>query len=451
MDALRQRLAKSPPSSSSTNHPLPNPRLARRHRSVQIVTPTYNLHESMIPRSAENALRQFVRGFPIVALTGPRQSGKTTLARAIFPDKPYVSLEDPDQRDFALDDPRGFLRQYPAGAVLDEVQRCPPLFSFLQGIVDESGQMGHFVLTGSQQFGLISGITQSLAGRVATVQLLPFTLGELQAADRAPADLDELLHRGLYPPVYDRQIAPAVWYGNYVQTYVERDVRQMLNVRDLSTFQRFLRLAAGRSGQLLNLSALGSDCGVSHNTAREWLSVLEASFIVHLLRPHHRNFRKRLVKTPKLYFHDVGLAAWLLGIQEPAQLRHHPLRGALFETWVVSEVLKARYNAGLRSNLYFWRDSAGHEVDLLIDRGADVVPVEVKAGETVHRHLFDSVDRWRALAGEAAGSGWVVYGGDRRQQRRENTALPWFELPGEALAASGAEPGVRDRGSASGG
>ncbi|HEV3457879.1 MAG TPA: ATP-binding protein, partial [Thermoanaerobaculia bacterium] len=324
----------------------------------------------LIPRQAAPVLERLAGGYPLVAVTGPRQSGKTTLVREIFRDKPYVSLEDLDERAFAESDPRGFLDRFADGAVLDEVQRCPPLFSFLQTRVDEDRRPGLFVLTGSQQFGLLSSVTQTLAGRIAVVPLLPFSLGELQAVDRAPATLEALLFQGLYPPIYDRGLDAAIWYKNYVLTYVERDVRQMVNVRDLSTFQRFVRMCAARTAQLLNLSGLAVDCGITHNTAASWLSVLEASFILHLVRPYHGNFGKRLVKTPKLFFYDPGLAAWLLGIQNAEQLAVHPQRGALFESWVVAELLKARFAHGMASNLFFWRDRTGHEVDLLIEQGA---------------------------------------------------------------------------------
>lgn len=381
-----------------------------------------------IPRTAAAVLEELAAGYPILAVTGPRQAGKTTLAREVFPEKPYVSLEDLDERDFAHRDPRGFLARFPDGAVLDEVQRAPDLFSYLQTLVDSQRRMGLFVLTGSQQFGVLSGISQSLAGRVASVSLLPFALEELQRAERAPADLEKLLFRGLYPPIYDRNLNPQVWYANYVLTYIERDVRQLVNVQDLNTFQRFLRMCAARTGQLLNLSSLAADCGIAQATARAWISVLEASYLVVQLPPFHRSFNKRLVKTPKLYFLDPGLAAWLLGIQEPVQLVTHALRGPLFETWVVSETLKARFNRGLTANVFFWRDRSGHEVDLLLEQGNAVVPVEVKAGQTVAPDFFAGLARFRELAGAEAGRPWVVYGGDRGQSRSEAEVLPWREI-----------------------
>jgi len=382
----------------------------------------------LIRRHAEATLLQLAREYPVVAVTGPRQSGKTTLVRKAFPDKPYVSLEDLDERQFATDDPRGFLSRYPDGAILDEVQRCPELFSYLQTRLDQAKRKGLFVLTGSQQFNLLSGITQSLAGRVALIPLLPFALGELQAAKMAPKTLSELLFRGLYPPLYDGQQQTGIWYGNYMRTYIERDVRQVIQVRDLSAFQRFVRMCAGRTGQLTNLSALASDCGVTHNTAKAWLSVLEASYIVHLLQPHHRNFDKRLVKTPKLYFCDTGLACWLLGIRTPAELDNHAQRGALFETWAIGELLKARYNRGLESNLYFWRDRSGNEVDVLIEAGNTLAPVEIKAGQTVSSDYFRGLDRWQAMAKKISGKAWLVYGGDKAQTRLGYNVVPWAEI-----------------------
>ncbi|HEB57225.1 MAG TPA: ATP-binding protein, partial [Gammaproteobacteria bacterium] len=352
-----------------------------------------------IPRNTESRLQHFSDGYPVVVVTGPRQSGKSTFVRHAFPEHRYVSLEDLDQREFAETDPRGFLNQFSGGAILDEAQRCPALFSYLQTRVDERQRPGEFILTGSQQFGLLSGITQSLAGRAALLTLLPMSYDELQRAGKINKNLDRILFDGAYPPIHDRGLEPHPWYGNYVRTYLERDVRELINVRDLGTFQRFLKLCAGRTGQLLNLSSLANDCGITHNTAKAWISVLEASYIVHLLPPHHQDFNKRLVKTPKLYFLDTGLASWLLGIQNSEQLATHVQRGALFETWVISELLKARYNAGETSNLYFWRDRSGHEVDLLIDQGTHLSPLEIKSGQTINRDYFKGLDFWRKLAG----------------------------------------------------
>jgi predicted AAA+ superfamily ATPase len=383
---------------------------------------------SLIQRDAAETLRRLARGFPIVAITGPRQAGKTTLARQIFADKPYVTLEDPEEREFALSDPRRFLMRFPDGAILDEVQRCPELLSYLQGVVDERRRMGGFVLTGSQQFGLLSGITQTLAGRVGLVQLLPFSISELKAAGKFPVDLDKLLLQGSYPPLYDRRIAPADWFPNYVNTYIERDVRQVLAVRDLTLFQRFLRMCAARSGQLLNLSSLGADCGISHATAREWITVLEASYVLMLLKPYHNNFGKRLVKTPKLYFLDVGLAAWLLGIRDTGSMAVHAQRGALFETWVVSEYVKRELNAGATPELFFWRDSAGNEVDLVYETPDGLQGVEIKSGATFVPDWLDGLKKWRALPGNQARKPRVVYGGKQTQARETADLIGWRDL-----------------------
>jgi len=382
----------------------------------------------MIQRHAHQTVLELAKGFPFVAITGPRQSGKTTLSRSAFPDKPYISLEDPDSREFADSDPRGFLAGYPDGAILDEVQRCPQLFSYLQTRADLDGRQGLFILTGSQQFGLFSGITQSLAGRVGMVQLLAFSSAELDQAGLLPASISDLLFQGMYPPLYDRPLSPGHWYPGYVATYVERDVRQMINIRDLSSFQRFLRLCAARTGQLLNLSSLANDCGITHNTAKSWISILEASYIIHLLTPHHSNFNKRIIKAPKLYFYDTGLVSWLIGIHEKSQLALHPLRGVLFETWVIGELLKKRFNQGLPSNLYFWRDSTGNEVDVLIDRGLTLDPLEIKSGQTVTTDYFTGLRKWTALAGDKAGQARLIYAGDDQQKRQDVDVIPWRKI-----------------------
>ena len=387
----------------------------------------------MIKRTAHDTLLRLAKGFPVIAITGPRQSGKTTLARSAFPDKPYLTLEDPDTRLLAESDPRGLLSRYPDGLILDEAQRAPQLFSYLQSFVDAELVPGKYVLTGSQQFGLLSGITQSLAGRVGLVQLLPFAMNELAAVDKLPTDVDRLMLTGMYPPLYDREVAPADWFPAYVNTYIERDVRQLINVRDLSAFQRFIRMCAARTGQLLNLSSLAADCGITHNTAAAWISVLEASYIIFLLRPHFTNFNKRLVKTPKLYFLDTGLAAWLLGIRELEQLAYHAQRGALFENLVVTEFLKGRLNRGVPADLYFWRDSKGLEVDLLLDDGMSQKPVEIKSGQTIAADFLSALKKWCELSGAPERPAMLVYGGEQEFVNANVTIVPWRRLASLSL------------------
>lgn len=379
----------------------------------------------MIPRLAQKTLRTLAKEFKIVGVVGPRQSGKTTLVRFTFPEMPYVNLEDPDRRAFAQEDPRGFLNGYQDGAVFDEIQRCPDLFPYLQGIVDETGRVGHFILTGSQHFGLMEQVSQSLAGRVGFLELLPFSFMELEAERLVPESFDQLLFSGAYPPIFDPGAAPERWYNAYISTYLERDVRQIVNIRDLSAFQRFLKLCAANVGQLLNTSRIGADCGVNHSTVRTWLNVLEVSGIVCLLRPHFKNFRRRLVKTPKIYFTDTGLCARLLGIESYAHVSSHPLRGALFENWVIVEALKMRLNQGKESNLYFWRNHIGQEIDLIADHGAKLMPVEIKSGQTIARDWLKKLDAWMDLAGSASEPAWLVYGGEESYLRSGIHVLSW--------------------------
>ena len=395
---------------------------------AQIGNRIYN--PCMITRRLQDALVEAASQAPVVAVTGPRQSGKTTLCRACFPDHAYVSLEPLDNREFARTDPRGFLRQYSGPAVLDEVQRAPDLFSYLQEIVDSDPTPGRFVLTGSQHFGLSASISQSLAGRVALLNLLPLSLEEVRRFESAPTDLWTTVWTGGYPRIHDRRLAPDLWLADYLATYVQRDVRQVLNVTDLDAFTAFLRLAAGRTGQELNHAALGADAGVSHNTARAWMSVLETSFLLFRLAPWMRNTRKRIIKAPKVHFVDTGLACHLLGIRSAEQLTTHPLRGAIFESWVASEVLKARVHRRLASDLFHLRETRGTEVDLIVESGDRVFGVEVKSGATVPGNADATLKGWPAAGTDAirATIRRIVYGGDARQARTDVEVVPWGEI-----------------------
>lgn len=382
----------------------------------------------MLTRSITPTLQRLAAGFPVLAITGPRQSGKTTLARALFADKPYVSLEDPLERAFASEDPRGFLARFSQGAIFDEAQRWPDLFSHLQGMVDADRRPGRFILTGSQQFGLLAGVTQSLAGRVGMTRLLPFTATEIPSVAAHKLSLDGLMLKGGYPALHTQPVEPADWFASYIATYVERDVRQVLNIQSLPTFQRFLRLCAGRTGQLLNVSALAGEAGITANTAKSWLAVLESSDLIHLLPPYHRNFGKRLVKMPKLYFLDTGLACWLLGIRSEEVLALHPLRGALFENWVVGEFIKARYNQGLPAELYFWRDNNGLEADLIFEQGEHLQMVEIKSGQTITSDTVRAGQRATRMAQDEALTPWLIYGGDETYERSGVKIYGWREI-----------------------
>jgi predicted AAA+ superfamily ATPase len=384
----------------------------------------------MIRRSANSSIIGAAKSFPIVAITGPRQSGKTTLAQHAFDDRPYVSFEDPETMRRFESDPKGFLAIYKDGAVFDDAQRCPELFSYLQGMVDGDGRMGRFVLTGSSQFQLISGISQSLAGRVVSLNLLPFSVAELRADGRfsdEQFDLNGILFGGLYPPIWDRSPDPTLWYSNYVQNYVERDVRLLINISDLSAFQRFLRLCAARCGQLINYSEIAAATGVTHNTIKAWISVLEASYVVFTLKPFHNNFSKRLVKTPKLYFYDSGLLCWLLSVQSIRDLDFHPMRGAVFESFVISELIKKRFNSLLANNLYFWRDRSGTEIDVIEDAGRDQTPIEIKAGQTFQDRFLRTIIKWKDISGSSA-MPQLIYGGDESFTHLGCRVRPWQEL-----------------------
>ena len=378
----------------------------------------------MIERTLTAKMISLAQKFQVITLTGPRQSGKTTLVRAAFPTLPYISLEEPDIRQFALTDPRGFLSNYPTGVILDEIQNTPELFSYIQGIVDDNRQ-AQFILTGSSNFLLMEKISQTLAGRTAVFHLLPFSFQELEPLAE---QYESLIFKGQYPRIYDREIAPTDFYPSYIQTYVERDVRLMKNIGDINTFIQFTRLCAGRIGQLLNYTGLANDAGISPNTAKAWLSILESSFIVYRLQPYHRNFNKRLVKSPKLYFYDTGVACSLLGIHEEDQVRLHYLKGSLFENLIINEFIKRNFNRGENRQPFFWQDNHGKEIDCLLVEGERVTPVEVKSGKTISTSYFDNLKYWQSLAALSEDEGYVVYGGDLSLQTSAGTLISWRNL-----------------------
>ncbi|WP_419927327.1 ATP-binding protein [Candidatus Poriferisocius sp.] len=382
-----------------------------------------------VDRDLAPALVRSARSAPAITLTGPRQSGKTTLCQTVFPQHPYVSLEAPDVRSFATEDPRAFLAQFPRGAIIDEVQRAPDLPSYLQGLIDADPTPGQWILTGSQNFSLVESVNQSLAGRTAVLNLLPLSRGEAIRFSRYPQSLDEALLTGGYPRIYDRGLDPADWIGSYIATYLERDVRTLRNVGDLSAFGRFVQLCAGRTAQLANLSSLADDCGISQPTAKAWLSILEASFVVFLLPPFHSNLRKRLVKMPKLHFYDTGLVCHLLGIRSASQLHSHPLRGPIFETWVVSEIAKQRTHRGLTRGLSFYRDRSGTEVDLVVEHTERLTLLEAKSATTPSAGFLKTARKVAAHLQDQHRCDLVaVYGGDQLQQRTEESLVPWAQL-----------------------
>lgn len=396
----------------------------------------------MFKRTLSGKLSALAKKFPVVSIMGPRQSGKTTLSKKVFEDHDYVSLEEPDEREFALADPKGFLRRFSGGVILDEIQKAPDLLSYIQGIVDRENIPGRFILTGSQQFHVMEKVSQTLAGRTAIVYLLPLSLNELlgqptpdpyeidilpEKKKRPPFSLEDILYKGLYPRIHDRGLEPHEWLSAYYRTYVERDVRDVANIGNLDAFQRFVRLCAGRTGQLLNLSSLASDCGISHTTARHWVSILQAGFIIQLLPPHHENFSKRIIKSPKIYFLDTGLLCYLLRIREPEDIPVHPMKGAIFENFVFSEIYKAFAHRGELPPLYFWRDRTGHEVDIVIDTGKRLVPVEIKSAETIDSSFFDGLRYYIFLGVPISKTGVLVHGGDALYQRENFTVRPWFQ------------------------
>lgn len=370
---------------------------------------------------------QMAKQFKSVAVIGPRQSGKTTIVKKVFTEKPYVSLENPDYRQFASEDTRGFLNGYPDGAIFDEVQRVPELFSYLQQVLDDSDKTGQFILTGSNNFLLQENISQSLAGRIGLLTLLPFSMNEVGI--NKSTSINELIFKGLYPPLYDKKFDTATWFANYITTYVERDVRLIKNITNFSAFERFIRLCAGRCGQLLNMHSLAIEAGVDGKTIASWIGILEMSYIIFKLHPHHKNFNKRIVKMPKIYFYDTGLAASLLGLESAEQLVLNPFRGSLFENLIIVELLKQRFNRGLKSNLSFWRDNVGHEIDLLLQNGDALTPVEIKAGQTVTNDYFKGLEFWEKI--NPGSKRYIVYAGYNKQKRSNGIEiLPFYSITG---------------------
>ncbi len=382
----------------------------------------------MIQREITSAIKSLATKYPVIALTGPRQSGKTTLLKQLFPDYEYLSLENPDIREFAETDTKGFLKRYAKYVIFDEAQRVPALFSYIQGKVDESGIMGQFILSGSQNFHLMQNITQSLAGRVAIFRLFPFDLQELRSANLLSENYADNLVKGFYPAIYDRNIPAKTFYSNYVQTYIQRDVSELIAIKDLRLFQNFLSLCATRAGQLLNLNALANECGISQPTAKSWLSALENSYVVFLLYPYHENFSKRIVKTPKLYFYDTGLLCYLLKIANAEQLLLQSIKGALFENMMISEYVKRMYHRNDIQDIWFWRDSAGHEVDLLVGGNLNLDLIEFKATHTIMNDLFKGLTFFEVASEKNNLSKTLVYAGLEYQRRSTVDVMPWIDF-----------------------
>jgi len=383
---------------------------------------------TFVARRIEAVIRQHTEKYPVLAITGPRQSGKTTMLKTIFADYRYVSLENPDSRAFATDDPVGFLREYPERMIFDEVQQVPGLFSYIQTIVDESRQMGQFILSGSQNFQLLNNITQSLAGRVALFKLLPFDFAEMRSGNLLAETFPEACLNGFYPAIYDRRIEPTTFYANYIQTYVERDVTELAKIRDLRQFRTFLSLCAARIGQLMNLSSIANECGITQPTAKAWLSILESSYITFQLQPFYRNFSKRVVKTPKIYFYDTGLLCHLLGIRNTATFAESTLRGSIFENLVVAEIHKQNEHLYLHKDFWFWRDSNGHEVDLLTQNGNLYDIFEIKSTQTIMSEQFAGLNYFSEISENNAGEKTLIYGGSTNQSRTQYTVSSWKNI-----------------------
>ena len=382
----------------------------------------------MIPRLLGPIVKASAGKMPVVAITGPRQSGKSTLLKQVFPEYKYVNLEDIEQRRYATEDPKGFLLNLGKHTAIDEVQYVPDLLSYIQVIVDQSNIPGHYIISGSQNLLLMESVSQSLAGRVAIFNLLPLALEEIRSTQYSLNTYEEYILKGFYPRIYDQDLNPGNWLLDYIQTYVERYLRQLINVGDLGTFRQFLEICAGRIGQLVNFSEIGNMIGVSYQTINKWLSVTQTSFITHTLRPYHQNFNKRIVKTPKLYFHDTGLACALLNLRTINELNAHFAKGALFENFIINEVLKSRLNRNLYPKHYFWNAAGAHEIDLLLDQGGRLYPIEIKSARTIGTHFFDGLRYFQSLSGASSENSFLIYGGDETQKRSLAQVIGWNHL-----------------------
>lgn len=385
----------------------------------------------IIKREMASRLLDMSKQFPVVAIMGPRQSGKTTLSKTTFSSYAYVTLEDIDTRLRAIEDPRKFFASYAqaSGLIIDEIQEAPQLLSYMQGIVDQEYKPGFFIITGSQNFLMHEKITQTLAGRIAILTLLPLTVSELANADLLPKDLESLMFKGFYPRLYSQPIEIEIWFSTYITTYLERDVRQIINIGNVVSFQKFLKLCAARIGNIINYAELARDCDISPNTAKAWLSLLENSYVIKLLQPYYKNFNKRVIKSPKLYFCDVGLACHLLSIRGAQDLFIHPLRGALFESFVVSELYKYYYNQIKTPHIYFWRDVAGHEIDCVLETAYNkVIPIEIKSGMTINSDFFKNLISWKEITDQKDIPSFLVYAGDENQERSIATVISWSNV-----------------------
>jgi hypothetical protein len=385
----------------------------------------------MIKRESSSKIIELSKHYPVITITGPRQSGKTTLCKSLFPTKEYVNLEDPETRIFASDDPRGFFGKFSNGAVIDEIQRVPELLSYLQVIVDEHKMPGEFIITGSQNILLLSAISQSLAGRTAILHLLPLSVFELkeyeQGGYEVPSELYEFMYKGFYPNVYNSNLNPSENYGFYVSTYLEKDIRDLLRISDLNKFELFLKICASRTGQVVNLSSIGNDCGLSHNTIKQWLSLLETSYIIKFSNTYYKNYGKRFIKSPKLYFIDTGLLCYLLGIRNKEHIDVHPLKGQIFETFVFSELLKTLYNKGMDENIYFLRDTKGYEIDFIFDEGIKLKSIEAKLSQTINQDFFKNMNALSDLTG-AEVEKYLIYGGKESKKYKDINIVSWQNI-----------------------